>query len=197
MNPKEYAANMLAEVKLQERKLAKLEETKGGVENAIRAALRANDRERAEKLALQLQQVKAEIAQKQGFVKDARVQFEQAKQKSKQLEAGMKSAKQLDATLKAMEGINKSMDTLGGAEDMLRQIEEQVAVSEAKFEIAMDDAEVHARKAGVDRAPEVSAEALLAEFEAADKPGAAKPADAKPDDGLDPGGQPPAGKTIG
>jgi phage shock protein A len=198
MNPKEYAARMLAEVKLQERKLAKLEEVQGQRENAIRAALRASDRERAEKLAVEYERGKQEVAQKQTFLADARTQFEQAKRRSKDMARGMKSAKTLDATVKAMEGINKSMDTLSGAEDMLRQIEEQVAFSEAKLEIATDEAAQKADRV-IDLAPEIAANDILAEFEKRDAKPAAEPptkASADAENGLAPGGQPPA-KTIG
>lgn len=167
--PKEILANLLAEVKLAERKLDRDEAKKGELEAAIKSALRSGDRARAEKLALDYERAKDEVERRKALIAKARAEYEATKGKVKQLESDMKSVQRAKPLADAMEKMNQAFEVAGGAEDVLRKIEEEVAYSEAKLEIANQDAEAHARKAGVFDAepapPTRSPDDILEEFE--------------------------------
>lgn len=164
----EYLAQLLGEAKLLEKKLEKAQEQRRVMEDRIRTALKAGDRPGAEKLALELEHVKDEEARLQKGIATARAQYEEAKGKVKQVTQSAKTAQSLAQTAKALDGLNKAMGLTKDTEDMVRKLEEEAAISEAKLEIAGEEAERHAHRAGADDAEamkKLSAEQLLKEFE--------------------------------
>lgn len=164
----QYLAQILGEAKLLEKKLEKATQQKKVVEDRIRTALKAGDRKTAEKFALELEQVKDEETRLQKGIATARAQYEEAKGKAKQVQQNVKSASTLAHTAKALEGLNKAMGLAKDTEDMVRKIAEEAAISEAKLEIAGEEAESHARRAGaedVEAVKKLTAEQILREFE--------------------------------
>ncbi|MDC3379421.1 hypothetical protein OAX78_03970 [Planctomycetota bacterium] len=165
----QFLAELLAEVKLAEKKIQKLEGKIAPAAARIKAALRAGNREKALQFAETYEDLKQELTLAQKYLEAAKARHAQGKRQV----SDAKSLKSVVAITKAQEGLVKAMDTLGGAEDMLSKIEEEAAVSEAKLDIAIDDAE--AKNPGVDFSKPVSnaqaqspisgAEDILAEFE--------------------------------
>jgi phage shock protein A len=140
MNPNEVLAQILTEVKLAERQLAKLQAQSAPMEESIKSALRAGDRPNAEKLALKYEQLKAQIGRIEKNVKDGRAQYDAARVKSKQIQSDVKSARGLNETTKALAGMAGSMEMLKEQDRMVQKLEEEAAMSEARLEVAMDDA---------------------------------------------------------
>ncbi len=140
MNPNEVLAQILTEVKLAERQLSKLEAQRAPMEESIKSALRASDRSRAEKLALKYEELKVQIQRIEKNIKDGRAQYEGAKGKSKKIQSDVKSARTLNETTKALSGMAGSMEMLKEQDRMVQKLEEQAAISEARLEVAMDDA---------------------------------------------------------
>ncbi|MEZ6183420.1 MAG: hypothetical protein R3F62_00230 [Planctomycetota bacterium] len=196
--PDAMLADLLAEVKLAQKKLDQLGERRGSTENSIRAALRAGDRAAAEKLALSLERLKDEQRRTEQQRAQAQQAYEQGKVKLKDLKQNLKSAQASKRTADALNAVLDGHQTLSAADDILRQIEQEVAISDARLEVAGQEAE---RVAGPQIDPKLLAESVLAEFEA-EAPAApqATPTPAKKrigGEGDDPEPRPGTGKSIG
>lgn len=170
MNPaaNEHLAQILGEAKLLEKKLDKETERRKVLEDRIRAALRAGDRPTAEKMALELERCRDEQARLERDIKTIREQYEQAKQRVKQVGQDVRSARSMAATAQALEGINKSMGVAKDTEDMLRKLEEEAAMAEARLDIAGQNAEEQARRSGAadeQVMKQLTAEDILRELE--------------------------------
>ncbi|MCA8924316.1 MAG: hypothetical protein KDD82_21075 [Planctomycetes bacterium] len=199
--PDAMLANLLAEVKLADKKLAQLAERRGDTENSIRAALRASDRPAAEKLALALERIKDEQRRLENQRAQAQRAYEQGKVKIRDLKSNLKSAQAAKHTLDALNAVIGAHGTLSAADDILAQIEQEVATNEARLEIAAEEAE-SLIEPEID--PKLLAESVLLEFEQG-SPGKPAPRAAPPaskelgpgpgDDGREP--PPGQGKSIG
>jgi hypothetical protein len=175
MTPNELKANLLAEVKLAEKKLAKAQEKLAPVADRIKAALRAGDRPAAEKLAMAYEQAKDEVAAAESAVAQAKTAFETGKKQASQVQASVKTIKNAQVLGGALGAINKSMDIAKDADDMMRKLEEDAAMAEAKLDVLLDEAESklppELRGAGPPKAkpapppPINTAEDILKEFE--------------------------------
>jgi DNA repair exonuclease SbcCD ATPase subunit len=141
MTPKEYAANLLAEVKLAEKRLEKAKERFDPLAERIKAALRAGDRPAAEKMALAYEQAKDEVARAEGDVAAAKEAFEAGKKRAAQAEQSARTLKNAQALGGALGAINAAMDTANAAEDMLKKLEEDAALADAKLDLLLQDAE--------------------------------------------------------
>ena len=141
MTPNEALANLLAEVKLAEKRLAKAQEKLAPVADRIKAALRAGDRPAAEKLAMSYEQAKDEVTAAEDAVAQAKAAFEAGKKQSSATQANIKTIRNAQALGNALGAINKSMDLTKDADDMARKLEEDAAMAEAKLDVLLDEAE--------------------------------------------------------
>lgn len=175
MTPNEAVANLLAEVKLAEKKLAKAQEKLAPLTDRIKAALRAGDRPAAEKLALAYEQAKDEVAAAEAAVAQAKEAFEAGKKQSAQTKANIKTIQQAQALSKPLGAFHSAMDTTKDAEDMAKKLEEDAALAEAKLDLLLDEAEAKlppelrgpggAKPAAPPPPPRSTAEDILKEFE--------------------------------
>lgn len=164
----EYLARILGEAKLLEKKLEKEAERRKALEDRIRVALKAGDRPAAEKMALELERAKDGCARLEREIKSTRDQYEQAKQRVKQVGHDVRAAKTLGATAQALEGLNKAMGLAKDTEEMVRKLEEDAAVAEARLDIAGQNAEEHARRVepvDSEAMKKLTAEQILRELE--------------------------------
>lgn len=159
--PKQALAELLAEVKLAEKKHAAAQERLEPLKANIKRALTAGDRPAAEKLALAYEQQKDEVARAEQQVAAARAAFESGKKTIAGVEANLKTAKQANALADPLKKMLGSMDVAAGADDMLRKLAEDAAVSEAKLEMLIEDADQKGAPPPVPSSPED----LLKEFE--------------------------------
>lgn len=203
--PDAMLANLLAEVKLADKKLEQIAEKRTATENSIRAALRSGDRPAAEKLALHLERIKDEQKRYENQRAQAKQAYETGKVKIRDLKVNMKAARSAKATADALGGVLDAHATLKGADDVLRQIEQDVAMTEARLEIAADEADA-VIEPQLD--PKLVAESILAEFEEPAQPAPQGEASSKqigpaseapPSKQIGPGEAPPpgTGKSIG
>lgn len=163
MTPKEYAANLLAEVKLAEKRLEKARERCEPLADRIRAALRAGDRPAAERLALEYERAKDEVARAEKEVAAAKEAFEEGKRRAARAEESARALKNAQALGSALGAMNAAMDTVSAAEDMLKRLEEEAAVAEAKLDILLEEA--RDRLPPDDPPSPRAAEDILKEFE--------------------------------
>lgn len=141
MTPKEYAANLLAEVKLAEKRLERARERFDPLAERIKTALRAGDRPAAEKMALAYEQAKDEVARAEKDVATAKEAFEAGKKRAAQAEQSARTLKNAQALGGALGAMNAAMDTASAAEDMLKKLEEDAAMADARLEVLLQDAE--------------------------------------------------------
>lgn len=141
MNPKEFVANLLAEVKLAEKRLAKAQERLAPLAERIKTALRAGDRAAAEKLAVSYEQAKDDVTRAEQDVATAKATFEDGKKRGAQAERDQKTLRTAQALGGALGAVNKSMDTAKAADDMLAKLSEDTAMAEARLHVLLDDAE--------------------------------------------------------
>lgn len=141
MTPKEYAANLLAEVKLAEKRLEKAKERFDPLAERIKAALRAGDRPAAEKMALAYEQAKDEVARAEKDVATAKEAFEAGKKRAAQAEVNARTLKNAQVLGGALGALNDAMNTASAAEDMLKKLEEDAAMADARLEVLLQDAE--------------------------------------------------------
>jgi hypothetical protein len=175
MNPMEHVAALLAEVKLAEKRLAKAQEKLEPTANRIRAALRAGDRATAEKLAGGYEQQKEEVTLAEQAVAQAKEAYETGKRGAKTALVSQKTLKTTTALGGALGAMHKAMDTASAAQDALQKLEEETAMSEARLDVLMKDAEdrlppeLKAPPGGAPAAPPPppinTAEDILKEFE--------------------------------
>lgn len=141
MTPNEFKANLLAEVKLAEKKLAKAQEKLAPIADRIKAALRAGDRPAAEKLALAYEQAKDEVTSAESAVAHAKEGFEAGKKQAGQMQANVKTLKNAQVLGGALGAINKSMELAKDTDEMMRKLEEDAAMAEAKLDLLLDEAD--------------------------------------------------------
>lgn len=141
MTPKEFAANLLAEVKLAEKRLEKAKERCDPLAERIKTALRAGDRPAALKLAEAYEQAKDEVARAEKDVADAKEAFEAGKKRAAQMEQSARALKNAQALGTALGAVNAAMDAASAAEDMLKKLEEDAALADAKLDLLLQDAE--------------------------------------------------------
>jgi phage shock protein A len=141
VNPKEFVANLLAEVKLAEKRLAKAQERLAPLADRIKAALRAGDRATAEKLAVTFEQAKDDVTRAEQDVATAKTTFEEGKKRGAQAERDQKTLRTAQALGGALGAVNKAMDTAKAADDMLAKLSEDTAMAEARLHVLLDDAE--------------------------------------------------------
>lgn len=175
MNPKEFVANLLAEVKLAEKRLAKAQERQAPLAERIKAALRAGDRAAAEKLAVAYEQAKDDVARAEQEVAAAKEAFEAGKKRGAQAERDLRTLRTAQALGGALGAVNAAMDTAKAADDMLSKLSEDTAMAEARLHVLLDDAEsklppeLRAAPGGAPAAPAPppvsTAEDILKEFE--------------------------------
>jgi phage shock protein A len=148
MNKNQQKVYLRTQVKIAEKKLKSSQEKEQLISNKIRVALRAGERAAAEKLAPLLNEAREDLdfAKKQlGMAKN----FEaKAVQQVDAIDRKIKQVEALKPLIKAKEGLANSLNKLSGdtaaagTDDMIRKIEEQAALNEARLDIAMEDAAV-------------------------------------------------------
>lgn len=174
VDPKMYVVQLLTEVKLAEKKVAKARERLEPLAGRIKQALTAGDRPTAEKLALSYEQAKDEVARAEKELEAAKSAHEQGKKAAAGASANLRSARTNAALADALGKVNSSLDTAKAGEDALRALEEASAMSDARLDLALEEAD---RLAGPDVAgsgpkraappppPPSGAEDILKEFE--------------------------------
>ncbi len=160
---KEHLANILAEAKYLEKQVDKLRVKLEPLETTIKRALKSGNRELAMKYALQLEELKDEIKKGEAKVALARRQYESGKVKAKEFESTLSDAKTMGKLAENMQKIAGSMDVLTRDDDALRKVEEEIALTEARLEIAMEGAD--SLPLEPELPPANSAEDILKEFE--------------------------------
>lgn len=141
MHPNEMRANLLAEVKLAERRLAGAQEKLGPVDDAIRAALRAGDRPAAERLAERRVELQREVERREADVRAAQDALDDGKRRLDGLERDLRTLRTAQALGGALEAFADAERTAGAADDMLRRLEEGAALDEARAELALGELE--------------------------------------------------------
>jgi phage shock protein A len=173
VTPNEHVANLLAEVKLAEKKLARAQEKLAPVADRIKAALRAGDRPAAEKLALHYEQAKDEVGAAESAVAQAKEAYEAGKKQAGQTKATIKAIQQAQALGTPLGAMNAAFDKAKDADDMAKKLEEEAALAEAKLDLLLDEAEAklppELRGTGAPKPPPPpppnTAEDILKEFE--------------------------------
>ena len=163
-------ADLLAEVKLAEKKLEKTKSTLPVAEARIKQALIAGNRELAKKYALSYEERKLEVKRAEQHLTICKKQFAQGKIQAQ----SATSAKSLRRTTELTKAMNIMTDALNMATDddeMLQKLETDAAVAEARLDLATEAAlekqpEIDiAPPTGAAPPPTISAEDILKEFE--------------------------------
>lgn len=154
---KDRLAALLAEVKLAERKVEKLEQQRGPQEEAIKSALRAGKRERAKELALRFEELKDQIEAAQRQVVRAKQAHALAKKQGKELGRALERKELSDA----LGAVADTLLTVGKDDDILAKLERENALQQARAEIALSDAGIEVEE----EPPPSSPEDILKEFE--------------------------------
>ncbi len=141
VDPKMYVVQLLTEVKLSEKKLAKAKEKLEPLAGRIKQALTAGDRPTAEKLALSYEQAKDEVARAEKELEAAKSAHEQGKKAAAGASANLRSARTNSALADALGKVNASLDTGKAGEDALRALEEESAMSDARLDMALEEAD--------------------------------------------------------
>lgn len=172
VDPKMYVVQLLTEVKLAEKKVAKAREKLEPMASRIKQALTAGDRPTAERLALSYEQAKDEVARAEKELEAAKSAHEEGKKAAAGASANLRSARTNAALADALGKVNASFDTAKAGEEALRALEEESALSDARLDLAMEEAD---RLAGPDLGPKrptpppppmpSGAEDILKEFE--------------------------------
>jgi hypothetical protein len=172
VDPKMYVVELLTEVKLAEKRVAKVREKLEPLAGRIKQALTAGDRPTAEKLALSYEQAKDELARAERELEAAKAAHEQGKKAAAGASANLRSARTNAALADALGKVNGSLDTAKAGEDALRALEEESAISDARLDMALEEAD---RLGGPDLGPKrpaaappplpSTAEDILKEFE--------------------------------
>lgn len=127
-------AALLGEVKFAERQLEKARYALGPREARVKQALLAGERERALALAVELEEERGRVKLAEQKVALARQAFERTKAQGQELREAL-GRKQI------LEGLGAVADTyqaVGGADDILAQLERENALSEARADLALE-----------------------------------------------------------
>lgn len=174
VDPKMHVVELLTEVKLSEKKVAKAKERLEPIAGRIKQALTAGDRPAAEKLALAYEQAKDEVARAEQQLAEAKAAHEAGKKAAAGASANLKAARTNSALAQALGNVNASFDTAKAGEEALRAIEEEAAIADARLDLALEEAD---RRGGPSIAegpkrptpppppPPSAAEDILKEFE--------------------------------
>lgn len=154
---KERLASLLAEVKLTERKVEKLQQQLTPQEEAIKSALRAGNRERAKELALRFEELKDEVSRAEAQVARAKQAHALAKKQGQELGRALERKELSDA----LGAVADTLLAVNKDDDMLARLERENALQQARAEIALSDAGVELPE----EAPPSSPEDILKEFE--------------------------------
>ena len=154
---KERLASLLAEVKLAERKVEKLQQQLTPQEEAIKSALRAGNRERAKELALRFEELKDEVSRAEAQVVRAKQAHALAKKQGQELGRALERKELSDA----LGAVADTLLAVNKDDDMLARLERENALQQARAEIALSDAGVELPE----EAPPSSPEDILKEFE--------------------------------
>ncbi|MDF1666829.1 MAG: hypothetical protein P1V97_34080 [Planctomycetota bacterium] len=174
LNSNQQKVYLRTQVKLAQKKAKTAQDRETLISNKIRIALKAGDRPAAEKLALALNEAREDLAFANQQLKTCQNMEAKMGSQLDQVDRKVAQAKAMQPLIKAQDGLASSLNKLsggadvGGADDMIRKLEEQAALSEAKMEIAMDDAAVHAPIASAElekKAAELDAEDILRQME--------------------------------
>lgn len=174
LNSNQQKVYLRTQVKLAEKKAKTAQDRETLISNKIRIALKAGDRPAAEKLALALNEAREDLAFANQQLSTCKNMEAKMGSQLDQVDRKVAQAKAMQPLIKAQDGLAKSLNkltgdaTVGGADDMIRKLEEQAALSEAKMEIAMDDAAMNAPMTSPElekKAAELSAEDILRQME--------------------------------
>jgi hypothetical protein len=163
-------ANLLAEVKLAEKQVEKAKAKLAPVEARIKQALIAGNRELAKKYALDLEEKKLELKRREQAVVLAKRNYAQGQEQASQ-QVSASTMRRMASTADAMSKMADSLGVLSSDDDMLRKLEEDAAVADARLDIALDEArannpEIDLPAPGPAAPPPIStAEDILKEFE--------------------------------
>lgn len=157
----EQLVQLLGEVKFAEKQLEKLRERLPASEARIKQALLAGNRELAKERALEYEELKLKVREGEQKVALARRDYELGKQRSGELASAEAMAK-LTAPLGTLAD---TASVLGGADDVLRKLEQEAALNEARLDMALEGQDAPLAAAELLPPPEQSAEDILREFE--------------------------------
>lgn len=135
-------ADLLAEVKLAEKKLGKVKAKLPVGESRIKQALVAGKRELAKKYALEFEEIKLQVKRAEQHLAICKKQYEAGKVKAQEAP----TQKALGRMVQMSDAMNKmadSLDVANDAEDMVRKLEEDAAVADARLDIAVDSARMN------------------------------------------------------
>lgn len=140
MDPRKQAlAQLLAEVKLSEKKVQKAKAKLPPLEARIKQALVAGKRELAKRYALEFEEQKLAVRRCEQQLALAKRQYEEGQRKALE-QPSAKQLRSMQHMAKAMEGLADSLGVLDADQDMLRRLEEDAAHAEARLDIALEDA---------------------------------------------------------
>ncbi len=135
-------ADLLAEVKLAEKKFDKIKAKLPVGESRIKQALVAGKRELAQKYAFEFEESKLQVKRAEQHLALCKKQYEAGKVKAREAP----TQKALGRMVQVTDAMNKMADSLNmadDAEDMVRKLEENAAVADARLEIAVDNARIN------------------------------------------------------
>lgn len=163
---------MRAQVKLAEKDLKKAQDKEAAIANRIRDALRSGNRPDAEKWAHALNEARQDLEFSKKKLEQCKALHAQAVAADNKVLKNMKHIKSLEPMIKAQNAMADAVNLLngeaaiGGAQDMIRKIEEDAALTEAKMDIALEDAGLEAEISKQNQAAEkIGAEDLLRQIE--------------------------------
>lgn len=129
-------AALLGEVKFAERQLEKAQAALAPREARVKQALLAGERERALEYAVALEEERQRVVQAERKVAVASQAFEQAKAQGRELREAL-GRKEI---LTGLGAIAETFQAVGGADDILAQLERENALAEARADLALERA---------------------------------------------------------
>lgn len=133
----QHLAQLLGEVKLAEKRLQKAQDRVAPAEARIKAALRAGDRASAERYALDHQEVKLELERARKELELARAAHARGQEQAR----GLTSTRGLQEIARAQEGLVGALGALTDQDELVRKLDEEAAVADARLDVALDDAD--------------------------------------------------------
>lgn len=158
-----------AEVKIAEKELARAEEGEKAATSRVKAALRAGDREKAARLAIELDEARDKLGFAKKKVEIARMLEKKGSAEAASQARELERAKALQPLIKLQNSLASALNKArggGGTDDMIRKLEDDAALGEARFEMAMEDAGAAGARAELEAASkDLAAEELLRQME--------------------------------
>lgn len=172
MNMNEHRAELRAQVKIAEKKVRAAKERETLIANKIRVALKAGMRSEAEKFAMKLNEARDDLAFAEQQLKVAQGMESKGRAQVDKIDKDLKRVKAMEALSKAQEGLADIVSKVTGqdknmrTDDMIRKIEEQNALQEARMDIAMEDAKYKGQLAEFEEASrKLTAEDIVQQME--------------------------------